>query len=198
MTKLDKAADRTRMIIRATHVSISENGVRQFTLRSIAQQCDIHLKTLQHYFPTRNDLLKAVFQERMDKYLPPLMEILHSVDSALCRFNKIIDQLFDFSVDIENQRFFTEIFSMAQSDPQWMALVDTKFELFYNRIGDLISELNPDLDREAGRKRALAMGSMMEGMMLFLGENKPPRPERDGLDQEIRGLLLLMAQAPRL
>ncbi|MBL4802513.1 MAG: TetR/AcrR family transcriptional regulator [Emcibacter sp.] len=198
MKKSAKSEQRIRLIMKATHEEIQAVGLRHITLRSIARKCTIHLKTLQHYFPTKNDLLKAIYQEIMAKYLPPLIEILQLPEDPLPRFNMVLDELFRFVDDLNNQRFFMEIFSMAQDDDEWMQLIDDKFYNFYNRIGDLLAELNPHMNRKEGRKRALAMGAMMEGMMLFLGDNKPVRPEREGLAKEIRGLLLLMARAPKI
>lgn len=196
--KPKKSGERIEMILKAAHEKIAELGLRNFTLRSIAKECHIHLKTLQHYFPTKNDLMVAIYQERIEKYLPPLIEILQRPEDPLPRFNMVLDQLFGFVDDLENQRFFLEIFSMAQNDEEWMQRVDHKFHRFYNEIGDLISELNPALNRKDGRRRALAMGAMMEGMMLFLGSNKPVRQERENLGAELRGLLVLMATAPKV
>ncbi|MBL4893858.1 MAG: TetR/AcrR family transcriptional regulator [Emcibacter sp.] len=196
--KSAKSEDRIHRIMQVTHEQILAVGLRNITLRSIARQCAIHLKTLQHYFPTKNDLLKAIYQDIIDDYLPPLTEILHLPEDPMPRFNRVLDELFRFVDDLNNQRFFIEIFSMAQNDDEWMQLLDQKFFAFYNRIGDLLAELNPDLNRKEGRKRALAMGAMMEGMMLFLGDNKPVRPERENLAEEIRGLLVLMATAPKI
>lgn len=194
--KSSKSDERIRMILTAAHEQISKEGIRNLSLRSISRQCGIHLKTLQHYFPTKNDLMLGIYQDLIAKYLPPLSAILELPEDPLPRFNAVLDQLFNFVGDRENQRFFIEIFSMAQHDENWMALIDDKFSSFYNKIGDLLAELNPALNRKTGRKRALAMGAMMEGMMLFLGDHKPARPERENLDQELRGLLLMMAHAP--
>ncbi|MCF8474998.1 MAG: TetR/AcrR family transcriptional regulator [Emcibacter sp.] len=196
--KSNKSEEKARLILQAAHEIISEVGLRNISLRSIARQCGMHLKTLQHYFPTKNDLMKAIYNELMEKYLPPLEEILQLPEDPLPRFNMVLDQLFGFVEDLNNQRFFMEIFSIAQNDDEWMQMVDRKFSSFYNQIGDLLAELNPTLNRREGRRRSLAMGAMMEGMMLFLGDNKPIRPERENLEDEIRGLLLLMATAPKL
>ena len=190
--------EKINKILQTVHVMIGDVGLRHITLRAVAKACGIHLKTLQHYFPTKDDLMRAIYEERIALYLPPLVDILNRPEPSLHRFNLILDQLFGFVQNLENQRFFFEVFSMAQDDPEWMILLEQKFEAFYNRIGDLLADLNPCLDRAAGRKRALAMGAMMEGMMLFVGDNKIERPERDGLEDELRGLLLLMAQAPLL
>ena len=196
--KPKKSDERIRMIMRTTHEKISKSGLRGFTLRSVAKECHIHLKTLQHYFPTKNDLMVAIYQERIEKYLPPLIEILQLPEDPLPRFEMVLDQLFEVVGDLGNQRFFLEVFSMAQNDDEWMQRVDNKFYKFYNEIGDLISELNPALNRKKGRRRALAMGAMMEGMMLILGDNKPERVERENLEKELRGLLLLMAMASKV
>lgn len=196
--RAEKSGQRIAQILEAAHDQIQQVGLRNITLRSIARQCKIHLKTLQNYFPTKNDLLKAIYQDLLAKYLPPLIEILERPEDPLPRFNMVLDQLFAFVDDLNNQRFFLEIFSLAQNDEEWMQLIDDKFRAFYNRIGDLISELNPDLNRKDGRRRALAMGAMMEGMMLFVGDNKPVRPERENIKEEFRGLLLMMAIGPKV
>ena len=57
---MKKVNHRKIQILDAAAHLLADKGNDKFTLRNVAQECGIHLKTLQYYFPSKRELLNEV------------------------------------------------------------------------------------------------------------------------------------------
>ena len=63
-----KRLQRKIEILEAARTVLAEQGYTKFTLRRIAAEAGIHLKSLQRYFPTKRELLKAALEYIVQNY----------------------------------------------------------------------------------------------------------------------------------
>ena len=79
--KRKSSKKRNLEILEATRVLLSEKGYDKLSLRKIAVITGIHLKTLQHYFPTKEILIKSTLEYVLSLYEKQIQEISsHSTD----------------------------------------------------------------------------------------------------------------------
>ena len=64
----ERRAERRIAILEAARHTLIEDGYPDFTLRRIAKKAHIHLKTLQHYFATKRELLLETVNYTLDTY----------------------------------------------------------------------------------------------------------------------------------
>ena len=80
--KRKSSLKRSMEILEATKLLLSEQGYDKLSLRKIAAITGIHLKTLQHYFPTKEILIKATLEYVQSLYEKKIQEISsHSTDA---------------------------------------------------------------------------------------------------------------------
>lgn len=62
-----KAAERSKQLVAAARVVLMREGVGAATLRAVAAEADVRLSTLQHVFPSKELLLRAVIEDVVEE-----------------------------------------------------------------------------------------------------------------------------------
>lgn len=68
------SAVRSKQVVAAARAVLLRDGVARTTMRTVAAEADIPLGTLQHVFPTKQGLLRAVIEDVVDE----MAEVLRS------------------------------------------------------------------------------------------------------------------------
>lgn len=86
---------RRGLILAAALKCLSENGMRAFTLKNIADEAKVSISLLSHYFGSADDLLKAVFKSVMFEVRAGEYRAPKNLPEALANLWGIIDRNFD-------------------------------------------------------------------------------------------------------
>ena len=81
-TKRLKAPERRALIVQAAQSILLEQGFAALTVRSAAEAAEIRMATLQYYFPTREQLFEAAFQDVADRAWAEVIEKLSRSDTS--------------------------------------------------------------------------------------------------------------------
>lgn len=181
-------------ILAAARRTLAEDGYSAFTLRSIAARVKIRLSTLQHYYPTKEDLFRAVVEETTAAYDAAYAEQARRQSGGpRQRFVAMIDYLLADLRNPESAGFFYELWARAFRDPYAGDLMQRAYRHHRDRLRTAMAPLNPRLPGRTAEQRAVIVAALIEGMMLFIGANKPPDPALRGIEKEIRRLALRLA-----
>ena len=76
-----ESADRRKAILNSARRVLIEQGYADFTMRGIARHAQIHLKTLQHYFSSKRELVIETVNYTLDNYYyEEYLGILRDID----------------------------------------------------------------------------------------------------------------------
>lgn len=185
-------------ILEAARYLLAEKGHSQFSMRSVARESKINLKTLQYYFPKKHILLNDVLNYTVQLYFSQLNS-RYSRASDEISADEILEAFVDYTFE-ENQnrfvtRFFPELWAMASHDNESAKAMDRVYTTHRRNIEDMVSAVNPKLTTRVVAHRATIIATAIEGMILIIGEGKPKHKELRGLKKELVKQCLLIAKS---
>ncbi|MFS2024888.1 TetR/AcrR family transcriptional regulator [Massilia sp. CT11-137] len=162
-----KRVDKLQTIVEDARRVLQREGFGGFTLRKVASEAEVPLGTLQHYFPTRELLLRAVIVQTIREYNESYERIEQSDAPAEKRLEAIIDQVLVEIRDRDTRVFFLEIAAVACHHSFANQALEQSQRAYLNTLSRLISELNPSLNVRECELRSLLIASQIEGLMMF-------------------------------
>jgi AcrR family transcriptional regulator len=191
--KRESSKKRNLEILEATRVLLSEKGYDKLSLRKIAAITGIHLKTLQHYFPTKEILIKSTLEYVISLYDKKVQEIsTHSSDPEK-NFKNYIKYLIEDTKNIQTAGFFYQLWAMSYVDEKTNNIMNKMYLDHTNNIENLIEALNPDMGDHMRKQRAVMISALIEGMMLFVGYGKKRPKNTAHIEKEIVALCTNLA-----
>jgi len=191
--KRESSKKRNLEILEATRVLLSEKGYDKLSLRKIAAITGIHLKTLQHYFPTKEILIKSTLEYVISLYDKKVQEIsTHSSDPEK-NFKNYIKYLIEDTKNIQTAGFFYQLWAMSHVDEKTNNIMNKMYLDHTNNIENLIETLNPDMGNHMRKHRAVMIAALIEGMMLFVGYGKKRPKNTAHIEKEIVALCTNLA-----
>jgi len=191
--KRESSKKRNLEILEATRVLLSEKGYDKLSLRKIAVITGIHLKTLQHYFPTKEILIKSTLEYVISLYDKKVQEIsTHSSDPEK-NFKNYVKYLIEDTKNIQTAGFFYQLWAMSYVDEKTNNIMNKMYLDHTNNIENLIETLNPDMGNHMRKHRAVMIAALIEGMMLFVGYGKKRPKNTAHIEKEIVALCTNLA-----
>ena len=152
----------------ATHLLI-DSGYHNFSLRRVA---GIRLGNLQYYFPSKDQLVRAMLDRVIQVYLDNFDEIRHH-GTPHEQFVAMIENVVTDLNKKETTMFFPELWSLSNHEEYVDVLMDEMYGKYRQMLGDIIAEVNPELSATQVTKLALFISSSIEGHTVFIGYKKP-------------------------
>jgi AcrR family transcriptional regulator len=172
-----KGRTRAEDILDAAVTVLIEHGYHNFSLRRVAEEAELRLGNLQHYFPSKDALVQAMLDRVIEAYLARLGRIQSSGLDPEAQFRKIIETLF---LDLNTRRttvFFPELWSLANHDAHVAGYMERMYGRYRELLGASIARVNPALDERQVRQIALFISASIEGHTMFVGHRKPWRAQ---------------------
>lgn len=190
-----RGAERVEKILKAARHVLAADGYSEFSLRRIAREAGIRLSTLQHYFPSKDDLFRAVVETTVAEY--DAAYAFHESawgKTARARLGGMIRYLLDDLRKPDTAGFFTELWARALRDPVAADLMRRAYRHHRDRVRIAMAPLNPSLPGRTAEHRAIMAAALIEGMTLFIGGNRPGDAGLEGIEAEIERWVIRMAR----
>ncbi|AUT64492.1 TetR/AcrR family transcriptional regulator [Paraburkholderia terrae] len=166
-------------ILEAAIRVFASEGNGGFTQRGVASAANIRLATLQHYFGSRDSLLKATIEELAQRYLSRFHELAE--DNRLspeARLHALLDETFNALTRSENliSPFALECWCLAEHHDAVRDLMEEVSEKFQALFSVLVAQINPELPNDECRIRGALIYSHWQGLIVFMrrsGRNAP-------------------------
>jgi len=194
--KTAKGKARIEQILNAARQLFTDGGYSQMTMRQVADQVGISLSNVQHYFPSRESLLRALLESVMNSYDPAVDEIRKTIASPRARLIAAVRYFLEDVKQAETERLFVEIWSLATREPVAREIFDMMYSHHRQTLAGLIAEANPALPAATVKLRAAIVAMQIEGLMLLLSESKPQHAELQGIEDECVAAILQIVDAP--
>lgn len=186
-----KGKSRVSEIIEMATQILVEDGYSEFTIRNIAAKANMKHGNLQYYFATKQDLITAILDEEFKRYQLTLKD-------RLSRGKYSNEQKFKLSIgyllkDQEKQRscvIFWEMWALSSHDSGAAKIMEEYYQIYLDGVKDLVVALRPEIKMQKAAKLSVLIVSMIEGLSLFRGYNKPSKSYLIGIESELRNAII--------
>ena len=178
-------SDRKQQILQAAIEIIASKGYGKLTMRALARASGMKLGALQYHFRTWEDMLRALATYIGDAYQRSWEALYLSGEEVslrdLVRF--IMDD--PAGTTLSGDEFFPQLWAMAQVEPAMAEKLDELYAVYLEKLEDRLTALGS----RAPAADALAVMSLLEGAMVFVGNGRRWANQRDAVRDAIRKLL---------
>lgn len=171
-TRRASSEERIKEILEAGRIMLSEEGYSELSLRKVAAKAGIHLKTLQHYFPSKEELIQSILEYTDSLYSAAFEQLRLKSSTPTEHFKSYINYLIVDDKDKQTAGFFYQLWARAHSDEHAQKIMRKMYSNHSQNIANLMQPLNPDLPEQVRKERAYMIASLIDGAMLHIGHGK--------------------------
>ena len=178
-------SDRKQQILQAAIEIIASKGYGKLTMRALARASGMKLGALQYHFRTWDDMLRALAGYIGDAYRRS-WEVLN-----LGGEEASLQDLVRFIMDdpagsaLSGDEFFPQLWAMAQVEPAMAEKLDELYAVYLEKLEERLTALGS----RAPAADALAIMSLLEGSIVFVGNDRRWANHADAVRDAIRELL---------
>ncbi len=174
----------------AKRVFIREVGGR-FSARAVAKEAGVSLGALQHFFPTKRDLLSAMLEYVVNQYEGSYQQIFHELPmNGKARLLGVIDVLIKDVWDPDTRQFFFGFWALACHNAAAAELMADMYAHHIKRLGGFIGAAEPNISERRARELAIQVAAMIEGLMLFSAPRGKKLTSREQMRRVVRKSVL--------
>jgi len=148
-----------------------KEGYAQFSMRNVAAHARVHLANVQYYFPTRDDLVRAILDDTGARYRAAYDELLAAAPAdRSARFKAVIEFNLRDIATAQTRRFFIQLWALLSTlDGDSGNLLNELYRIDLQQLSERIADLVPDTDSAEIRRRATLLAAMIEGLVVVRG-----------------------------
>lgn len=182
-------------VIDAARELLTDEGCGEFSMRHIATRAAMRLSNVQYYFPTRNDLIRALFRDADTRYRGAYAQVLANAENdRVARFEAVIDFNLHDIAQMPTRRFFLQFWALLNSlDARSDGLLSDLYGIDIQQLSERIAELVPRAGAAEVRRRATLLAALIEGLMVVRGAHSPKATEMRRLTAAAKRLALQIA-----
>ncbi|MEU7640655.1 MULTISPECIES: TetR/AcrR family transcriptional regulator [unclassified Streptomyces] len=169
---------RTSLLDAAESVLVAK-GNADASLRAIAGEAGVRVGHLQHYFPTRADLIKAVLERALDRSLERLAEttglrmsredpsVIEVPEGGRAEPDRVVAVVLAEQEDPQLVRLYVEVWALAARDDEIAAVVREFYQKYVAHVEAFVQQGRPEWSAEFCRARAETFVALVEGAALM-------------------------------
>lgn len=189
-----KGQKRRQQIIDAAKQALIEGGANSLVLRDVADQIGITHGNLQYYFPTKNDLLIAIFDQAVEKYTESMKVAVSETSTSKGRLDAIIDAGIA-ELKAPETALWRMMMSLADHNPDMASILKKENDLYEQVVAEELALISPDLSLQRRRHIARIIHAILDGLGIQFSYEDAEGPEMRALASEIKIALFAMLQA---
>ena len=165
-----KGALRKAALLDAAEEVLVTKGNANAAMRDFAAAAGVRIGHLQHYFPTRADLIRAVLERSLERSLQRLAEesgldLGASSVEGLTRDDsrRLLTALLHEHSALEDVKMHVEIWALASADQQAASALRSFYAQYAAHVGGVVRRGRPNLPEPELQGVAAAIVSLFEG-----------------------------------
>ncbi|MCP3165129.1 TetR/AcrR family transcriptional regulator [Myxococcus qinghaiensis] len=184
-----KGHERVERILDAAMDVLVEDGYAGLSLRGVAQRAGLSLGNLQYYFPTKQDVVRALLARYLETAIRRVRERMDGGGQEPAkRLRHALDALLEDQESPRHFQLFAELWALAARDAMVAEALGVFYAGYREGVVELLRELSPDLTPARRERRAALLVAFFEGLSLFRGGGSLRASSVPGLEQELRAL----------
>jgi len=157
-----------------------EEGYGAFSMRKIADRMGIRVSLVQYYFPSRGELLRALFERSLQRSID---RFAATADGRTLK--AMTTFVLNHQLAPEESRLFWELWALSAHDDAAAEAKERFYRGYRHEIGKVIAPLRPDLPEDEIARRATIITVLLEGASVLRADGSHTKPELDRLDRSI-------------
>lgn len=172
--KSSRGSKTVDMILRAALHVLIEEGSAAFTLKRIADECDLQIGNVSRHFPRKEMLVQLLLHDMLESSEELLRYRVYDVhmpaDEALAL---VIAGTMEGAKAKGTTHLMSELWAMSNHNEFVAGRIEALYQYAHNLIGSLVKQLNPSLDDEEVEALSIFINAAMEGTTVLAGFGKP-------------------------
>ena len=188
-----KGEQRRAQVIEAARSSFLDRGYEDFSMRGVASQCNMKLKNLQYYFPTKEDLFVGITRYYYTDTLRAMKQYPRSSKEPSGKLIALETVILD-KWDLHSSAIWTQLFCMAHHSPK---MRDLKVEIYENWCTEMVDLLKSYYPRASPRKLykvARILAALIDGFVFARTERIGESTDFVALQKDILKASKLIAE----
>jgi AcrR family transcriptional regulator len=163
--------DTANRILLTARTLLMNKGYAQFSMRNVAATAGAHLNNVQYYFPTREDLVRALLADTEARYEASFKKLRDKApDDRLARFRSIMEFSLRDVATLETRRFIIQLWALLSTmDGTSGSLLNELHRVEIQHLSECVCDLIPGLEVAEARRRATLLAAVIEGMTVVQG-----------------------------
>lgn len=167
-------ADNRALALEAARRLFIEEGYAAFSMRKVARAIGISQGHLQHFFPTREDLVSAMLEQTAHHYSEIYETLLVGVEGqGLARFEGVVRFLVQDITNREMTNFFFELWPMTAHNEMASTMLRDIYRRNCEGFAQVIQELWPTATEEDVQDMSLQILALIDGLILYYHSARP-------------------------
>ncbi|MCP3058823.1 TetR/AcrR family transcriptional regulator [Myxococcus sp. K38C18041901] len=184
-----KGHERVERILDAAMEVLVEEGYAGLALRGVAQRAGLSLGNLQYYFPTKQDVVRALLSRYLEAAIRHVRERMDGAGAHPDqRLRHALDAILEDQESPRHFQLFAELWALAARDPMVAEALGVFYAGYREGLVELLQPLTPALTPARRERRAALLMAFFEGLSLFRGGGSLRSVAVPGLEQELRAL----------
>lgn len=163
----DESAATLKVVRAAKRVFLAAGG-SQFSIRGVAKEAQLSMGAVQHFYPTRDQLLASVLEYVVNEYEAEWERVSRNFPfNGEERLAQALDYLAGDITQTETRQFFFALWSLSCHNSFAAALQEEIYAHHTRNLAAFVGGACPDFsERECG-EAAVQIAALTEGLMLF-------------------------------
>lgn len=157
-----KGERRREQIVGTAKEILLSQGYEKLGMRELAKQIGIKHGNLQYYFPTKNDLLIAIFDDQLSKYTSSLKDAVAATSTKQGRIGAIVDAAFE-EMRNPDTALWRLLISLADHTPELAAILRKENELYQKEVAEQLKVIAPELSASRRQHVAQMFNAFLDG-----------------------------------
>jgi AcrR family transcriptional regulator len=172
--KSSRGSKTVDMILRAAVQVLIEEGSAAFTLKRIAEKCDLQIGNVTRHFPRKEMLVQLLLHEILDSGEELLRHRVYETNMpAEEALTLVITGTMEGAKAKGTTHLMTELWAMSNHNEFVAERVEALYQYTHTLIGSFVQQMNPSLDNEEVEAVSIFINAAMEGMTVIAGHGKP-------------------------
>jgi AcrR family transcriptional regulator len=185
---------RRQQIVDTARALLLRGGVAAVVLRDVAERLEITHGNLQYYFPTRHELLVAIFDQEIARYTGSMQEAVAATTSRRGRLAAIIDSGLEL-LRAPETALWRMMIGMIDHNPEMAALHKKENGQYEDAIAEELKFVAPELPAKRRRHIAKIILAILDGLSIQLVHEKHDSPELRAVESEIKAAVFALVEA---
>lgn len=171
-------------LVRCARRVMREHGAGGFSVRKVAAEAHVSIGHLQHYFPTRADLLHAMVMSVEVDFYEYFLRHITPIRNPVERFVACAQYVLDHARHDDLIALLREFWAMSARDGDMAKSLSAFYTGCRRFVARMLCEANESLDYAEARRRSCTAVSALSGAFLYLEpwqRDEPPADFRDYL-----------------
>ncbi|MBI1731425.1 MAG: TetR/AcrR family transcriptional regulator [Gammaproteobacteria bacterium] len=188
-----KGQKRRQQIIDVAKELLISDGPVSLVLRDVADRLGITHGNLQYYFPTKNDLLLAIFDQEVEKYTVGMKAAVSATSTRQGRLDAIIDSGIA-ELKTAETALWRMMMSLASHNAEMANILKKENDLYECMVADELQVIAPGLSSKRRAHIARIIHALLDGLGIQFTYENPNGPEMRALASEIKVALFTILE----